>query len=160
MPLVFNPFTGTLDYTGTTVSPGTSNAATSKQSVASVKNSSGGAIPTLTPVVISAAGGFTTIDVSSFDPRTLAVTSSAIADGSFSSIVLQGVIEDVTTPLAIGDSVYVSKTGGLTSTLPSVGVDGFVAGDALIIVGDIIENSANAADKDLVVDIRFVVELS
>jgi hypothetical protein len=126
-----------------------------------IKNETGSSIAALTPVAINNNGTLTTIDVS--DDSTVfsvaGVTKVAIAHNSSGEVSLAGYIENVLVPFAHGDYVYVSKTGGLTNQHPTIGVDGFVAGDAVIRVGVIVRNANTPANKDLLVRMQIVGKL-
>ena len=154
----YNPFTGTLDRVGgsTTSTP----AESTTQVVSTLKNNNGGSIAGVTPVVVDNLGGIDIIDVASFSNKTLGVTTATVGSGSNGEIILSGIIENVSIGFNKGEQLFVSKSGGLTNVEPSVGVNGFVAGDALIIVGEVTENSTTPANKDLLVNIRFIAELS
>jgi hypothetical protein len=126
-----------------------------------IKNETGSGIAALTPVAIDNNGTLTTIDVS--DDSTVfsiaGVTQVFIAHNASGAVSLAGRIENVSVPFAHGDYVYVSKTGGLTNQHPAIGVNGFVAGDAVIRVGIIIRNANTPANKDLLVRMQLVGKL-
>jgi len=128
---------------------------------AQIKNETGSSIAAITPVSINSNGTLTTIDVS--DESTVfsiaGVTKASIAHNSSGEVALAGRIENVSVPFAHGDYVYVSKTGGLTNQHPAIGVNGFVAGDAVIRVGIIIRNASTPANKDLLVRMQLVGRL-
>jgi hypothetical protein len=128
---------------------------------AQMKNQSGSTIAALTPVAIDDNGYITTIDVSDEDTifSIAGVTQAAIADNATGTVSLAGRIENVSLPFAHGDYVYVSKTGGLTNQHPAIGVNGFVAGDAVIRVGVIVRNTNTPSNKDLLVKMQLVGKL-
>ena len=123
-----------------------------------ITNLSGSTIPILTPVSIDSDGYLTTIDVSDEETSiSLAgVTKEEIANNSSGSVALAGRIENITTPFAHGDYLYVSKTGELTNIVPELGSNGFVAGDSVIRVGIIVRNSTTPSQKDLLVKMQLV----
>jgi hypothetical protein len=129
--------------------------------ITQMKNQSGSLIPALTPVAIDNNGYITTINVS--DENTVfsiaGVTQVSIADNATGAVSLAGRIENVSLPFAHGDYVYVSKTGGLTNQHPAIGVNGFVAGDAVIRVGVIVRNTNVPSNKDLLVRMQLIGRL-
>lgn len=125
---------------------------------ANITNLSGLTISELTPVSIDTDGYLTPIDVS--DEVTVislaGVTKEEIPDNSSGPVALAGRIENIATPFAHGDYLYVSKTGELTNIVPELGQNGFVAGDAVIRVGVIVRNSTTPSQKDLLVKMQLV----
>lgn len=107
------------------------------------QNVSGSLMPKGTPVRETASGDIDYIDVSDETHAfaTNAITGGAIANLSIGSVFTSGRLTNVTLPGSFGDPVFVSKTGGLTSTKPSIGVDGFVSGDWIIMIGTIGKNA-------------------
>jgi hypothetical protein len=124
-------------------------------------NQSGNTIGNLTPVAVDNDGRLTLIDVSDEDSvvALAGVTSASIANNSSGPVALAGRIENITTSFAHGDYLYVSKTGGLTNVLPSIGNAGFLEGDAIIRVGVIVRNSTTPSQKDLLVKMQLVGKL-
>jgi hypothetical protein len=129
--------------------------------ITQMKNQSGSLIPALTPVAIDNNGYITTIDVSDEDTvfSIAGVTKVSIANNASGDVSLAGRIENVSVSFAHGDYVYVSKTGGLTNQHPAIGVNGFVAGDAVIRVGVIVRNTNTPSNKDLLVKMQLVGKL-
>lgn len=124
-------------------------------------NSSGSTIGALTPIRIDSNGSIQVIDVS-LDSSALSivgVTVASVANLGSVSVITQGKMADVTTSFAVGDYVYVSKTGTLTNALPSDGVNGFVTGDFIIRVGVIAKNEDDSNKKDLFVNISVAGQL-
>jgi len=127
---------------------------------ASILNGSGGTINKATPVLINGAGKLDNIDVSLATALgTIGVSSDTALNGNNNKIVFAGIIEDIGSSFANGDVIYVSKTGGLTEVKPSIGVNGFLAGDFVIIVGSIAENKDNPVNNDLLVNINLIGQL-
>ena len=126
-----------------------------------IRNESGSGIAALVPVSIDDNGYLTTIDVS--DDNTVfsivGVTQSFVANNSSGLVSLAGRIENVGLSFAHGDYVYVSKTGELTNQHPEIGINGFVAGDAVIRVGVIVRNINTPLNKDLLVRMQLVGKL-
>jgi hypothetical protein len=127
----------------------------------SADNNTGGTLDKGTPIRVDSLGELRTIDVSN-EAHALAVVGVLRADaldGSQGIFVNSGRVENITITGSFGDSVYVSKTGGLTTTKPSIGVGGFVALDFVIRVGVIAKNVDNPVNKDLVLDLNVVGQL-
>jgi len=130
--------------------------ATSKTST----NNTGQQIPKGTPVRITLTG-ITTIDVSDEDEaQSIAgVALEDIDDTNSGEVIGSGIILEIVTAIAVGEPVFVSKTGTLTNVKPSIGNGGFVAGDWVIRLGVISKNIDNPSNKDLLVNIQIVGEL-
>jgi len=124
-------------------------------------NGSGGPVSALTPVSLNASGTFKIIDVSvELDAlRAVGITSESILNATDGSVFGFGRMTNVTTLFALGDVLYVSKIGTLTTTLPSIGVDGFLAGDFVIKIGKIAKNQQNPSNKDLIVQVELIGQL-
>lgn len=126
-----------------------------------MRNESGSGIDALTPVSVDNNGYLSTINVSDDDTifSIVGVTQVFIANNSSGSVSLTGRIENVSIAFAHGDYVYVSKTGGLTNQHPEIGLNGFIAGDAVIRVGVIVRNTNTPSNKDLLVKMQLVGKL-
>jgi hypothetical protein len=129
--------------------------------VAQMKNQSGSTIAALMPVSVDNNGYIVPIDVSDEDTifSVVGVTQASIANNALGSVLLAGRIENISISFAHGDNVYVSKTGDLTNQTPQIGINGFVAGDAIIRVGVIARNTNTPSNKDLLVKIQLVGKL-
>lgn len=123
-------------------------------------NSTGSTIAILTPVR-SSAGAIDLIDPSNevHIKKILGVTRTAILHANAGPVVLQGLIENISTGFAVDDPIYMSKTGTLTNVVPDIGVASFVAGDFVVKLGQITRNSDNPSNKDLNVDIEIIGQL-
>ena len=125
-------------------------------------NNTGSAIAKAVPIKVDAAGNIAPINPSlEGDVLALAgLTKELVFHGNIGDIVTSGTIENVSiTGASFGDSVYVSKTGGLTINKPSIGAYGFVAGDWVIKVGVLAKNATNPALYDLIVNIHIFGQL-
>jgi hypothetical protein len=124
-------------------------------------NNSGTSINKGTPIRMNASGemDFVNVSVEAQAASACGVASATIPDGSSGSFVTTGKVTNITTTASFGDVVYVSKVGGLTNLKPSIGVDGFLAGDFCIMVGVIAKNADNPSNKDLVVIIDVIGQL-
>ena len=125
----------------------------SSASVGIFANPGPGSIIGATPVSTNTSGNLVVVDVASEDLASsfLGLTSSTILASTQGGVVLAGLVKNISTALGVGDILYVSKTGSLTTTAPDIGVDGFVAGDFVIKIGQITKNATNPSNKDLLV---------
>lgn len=123
-------------------------------------NSSGGTILALKPVR-SSSGTLATVDpsIEAHVLSILGVTKTNISNGVAGTVVLEGLMEDITTSIAVDKYVYLSKAGNITDEVPDIGVGGFVEGDFVVKIGQIVRNTNNPAKKDLNVDIRIIGQL-
>lgn len=126
-----------------------------------VYNNTAGTISKGTPVRINAAGNLSSIDPSNeaHIDGFIGIAYDDIPPYSNGEVVFFGTIPNITTTATFGDSVYLSKVGTLTTTKPSIGVAGFLAGDWVIKIGVIAKNPDNPTQKDLVVNIQFLGQL-
>ncbi len=124
-------------------------------------NNSGVTFNKGTPVRINSNGELDFINVS-VEAEALAVAgvvSETILDGNPGTFLNSGKIEDVTTSANFGDTLYISKSGALTDTKPSIGVGGFVASDFVISIGVVAKNESNPSLKDLVLNVDVIGQL-
>jgi hypothetical protein len=124
----------------------------------SYTNSSGVTMPKTTPVRVRSDGDVDFIDVSvESDVFALAgVTSASCTNGSKAGVTIMGRVEDTGLSFDFGEPIYISKTGDLTNTKPSIGVNGFILGDYIVRVGVIGKNETNPALKDLILELRLI----
>lgn len=127
-------------------------------------NGQGSTIAKATPVRIHSDGFLRTIDPALDTALSIiGVTEAAIADTAVGPVIMSGRILDITTTGNFGDVVYVSSSGGIIASSefssgdsPSIGVDGFQAGDHVLRLGVIAKSLANPAQKDLIVNIQIM----
>lgn len=124
-------------------------------------NNTGSLISKGTPVRINASGTLELIDVNveAEVDAVVGITAEDIADSASGYVVFGGRLTEISTAIAVGSAVYISKVGLLTSTKPSIGVNGFVAGDYIVRVGTIIVNKDNPANKDFLINISDATQL-
>lgn len=124
-------------------------------------NSSGGSINRTDAARLDSSGNAQKVDpaVEAQALSCLGVFKDSVPNGSLVGIVTQGRLENVTVSGTFGDAMYVSKTGALTHIKPSIGVNGFVAGDFVIFIGLVTKNQSNPLLTDLMVNIRVVGQL-
>jgi hypothetical protein len=124
-------------------------------------NDTGSALLKFTPVRVDTLGDLGAVDVSveSSALSVIGLVAVDIPDGDVGDAITLGCIQDITTSAAYGDVLYISKTGDLTNVKPSIGVDGFLAGDFVIKIGIVSKNQDNPTDKDVVVAPQVIGQL-
>lgn len=140
---------------------GSNGDGSSRQTLTNFQNASGFTILKAVPVTINASSQLVLIDVSNQASveAMVGVTGMDIPNAATGSVIDNGRLENITTGFAVRDVVYVSKTGGLTNVKPDIGVGGFVAGDFVVLVGVIVKNEFNGAQKDIKLMISVVGRL-
>ena len=124
-------------------------------------NNTGGTITKGVPVRINTSGELDGIDVSSENDslNIIGVAADNIPTSSTGEVVSSGKVADIATFAAFGDVLYIDKSGQLTNIKPAIGINGFVSGDFVIIVGVVAKNVDNPGLKDLVLNIQVVGQL-
>jgi hypothetical protein len=126
-----------------------------------LRNNTGSTILAYTPVIVNTGGDMDLIDVSNSSKiQIVGLTIANVLNTGVGEIRSDRVLKEITTPFLFGDTVYVSKTGGLTNILPTTGVNGFLAGDFVIKVGVIAKNQTNPILKDIILDPDVIVQLT
>jgi hypothetical protein len=124
-------------------------------------NTTGSLIPKLTPVKINTSGNLALIDVS-IEADILALvglTNADISNTAAGEVANTGRVKDITTGAAFGDTLYISKTGGITNIKPEIGVGGFIVGDFVVKLGVIAKNQLNPLNKDIILQISLIGQL-
>ena len=88
-----------------------------------------------------------------------AISQGTIANGTQGIFVTSGRVKELSVGFDFGDSIYLSKTGGLTNIHPSEGVGGFVVGDWVVSIGVIAKNEDNPALKDMIIHLDILGQL-
>jgi len=128
------------------------------------QNASGSTLVKGIPAAINATSQLIAVDPS-VEATVLGLVGLASVDipnAASGGIQDSGRLEDVTTAVtgfAIGDPLWVSKTGGLTNLKPEIGVGGFTDGDFVIFVGVLVKNEFNVSLKDIKLMISIVGQL-
>lgn len=127
----------------------------------SLLNNSGSLISGFTPISVDLNGDMipTNVSYESDAFSMVGILKEDTAESSAGVVVTSGKLENIVSSFSFGDSIFVSKTGGLTNTKPDIGVDGFVSGDWIIKVGTITKNQNNPSNKDLIVKVQLVGQL-
>jgi len=114
-----------------------------------------------TPVAVNSSGELAIIDISdeNLSMSFLGLVDNNISDASAGNIVISGLIENIGAVGATGNVVYVSKTGGLTTTKPSIGINDFEAEDFVIKVGVLVKNQGDAQLIDIIVVPQIIGQL-
>lgn len=125
------------------------------------QNSSGSLITKGIPVCQKSSGivDFINVSVEADVFAFIGIAGANINDSATGPVATNGRVENVTVIGNFGDPLYVSKTGGLTTTKPDVGVEGFLALDFVLRVGVITKNETNPSQKDIVLDVQLVGQL-
>lgn len=138
------------------------NAKGSSRSTASgYQNASGGTLAQGTPVYVNSSGQILAVDPSN-QAKVLSmvgllnVDTLDTEDGQVSDA---GRLENVVIGYSVGTPLWVSKAGFLTNTSPSIGVNGFLAGDYVIFVGVVAQNEFNPSNKDIKLMITVIGQL-
>lgn len=122
-------------------------------------NGSGGTFSIGTPVRVDSSNQLQPVDVSE-ESHILALAGVAAENITTSgNVAHKGRLEQISTALPVATTAYISKLGGITVALPSIGVDGFVAGDFVVKVGTVIENRLDSSQRDLLVDLDVIGQL-
>lgn len=130
---------------------GSSANASSRQTKSGYQNGTGSTLAQGTPVATDATGQLINVDPAN-ESTVLSIVGLAAADipsAASGEVVDAGRLEKITTSFAIGDAIYVGKTGNLINTKPSLGSYGFVSGDFVIFVGVIVKNEFDVSAKDI-----------
>lgn len=136
-------------------------AAASTAVIESILNNTGGTLLAGTPVKLNSNGELEVINPSiEADVLSVAgVLEANTLDGQEGIVIGTGRLINLSTLIAFGTPVYISKTGGITDTKPDIGVGGFVAGDFVVGLGIIAKNKTNPVNKDLILNIRIIGQL-
>jgi len=124
-------------------------------------NTTGVTINKGTPIRMNASGDPDFIDPS-IESQVIAIAAVAqdsVANGVQGVFVTSGKVQNLSVSFLHGDSIWLSKTGGLTDIKPSEGVNGFVSGDFVVMLGVIAKNEANPSLKDLILHIDIMGQL-
>jgi len=124
-------------------------------------NSTGVTINKGTPIRMNAAGNPDFVDpaIESQVKAIAAISQDTIANGTQGVFVTSGRVKELVTPFDFGDSIYLSKTGGLTNIQPSEGVGGFVVNDWVVHIGVIAKNESNPTVKDMIIHLDIIGQL-
>jgi len=124
-------------------------------------NSSVTAIPQGQACYVNSSGLLVPIDVSNQSSWSAFVgyANTRIAASATGQIISNGRLQNFTTAYAVGTALYIGSDGNLTSTVPSIGVNGFVSGDMVIFAGVIVPNAINPSNTDISLFSQFISTL-
>lgn len=125
------------------------------------QNASGSTLTKGTPVCVNASSQLTNVNVSS-EASVMALvglTNVSIPNAATGGVQDSGRLEDVSVGFALGDPLWISKTGGLTNVKPEIGVGGFTDGDFVVFVGVVVRNEFNVSLKDIKMMLSIVGQL-
>jgi hypothetical protein len=128
-----------------------------------LQNNTGGILPALKPVCVNNSGGMKAIDVNNETDclNSVGVLIEQTLNSEFGSVTRVGKINNVNSlGFAFRDVIYVNKNGDLTNVVPVTGSNGFVAGDFVVRMGKIVKNQTDTLQKDLLVSVEIVGQLS
>lgn len=125
------------------------------------QNASGSTLAKGTPACVNASSQLIAVNVS-LEASVMAIvglTNVAIPNAATGGVQDSGRLEDVAVAFALGDPLWISKTGGLTNMKPEIGVGGFTDGDFVVFVGVVVRNEFNASLKDIKMMLSIVGQL-
>lgn len=109
------------------------------------------AIPQAQAVSVNSSGLLVPLDVSSQASWSSFVGYAyvRIPTSATGPVIANGRLQNITTILPVGTALYVGIDGNITSTVPSIGVGGFTAGDMVIFSGVLVPNESNNTEIDI-----------
>ena len=109
------------------------------------------AIPQAQACSVNSSGLLVPLDVSTQSSWQAFVgyAGARIATSTAGPVVSNGRIQNITTAIPVGTPVYIGKDSNPTSTIPSIGVNGFVSGDMVIFMGVLVQNEINNTEIDI-----------
>ena len=137
----YSPFSFSSESTGT-----------AEALVTDYVNASGAtAIPQAQACSINGIGKLVPLDVSSQSSwnNFVGYANIRISASSSGPIISNGRLLNITTAFALGTPLYIGTDGNPTNIVPSVGVNGFVSGDAAIFMGVLVKNQTSPSEKDI-----------
>ena len=122
-----------------------------------LENSDGVALAKGTPLYVKPDGtvGKALPETTGNEAHVIGIYAENTLDSSEGLTVLSGRIEDVLVLGNMGDYVFLSKTGTLTTTPPDTS-GSFVSGDAVVRLGKLVQNENDELAKDLIVEIDLI----
>lgn len=124
-------------------------------------NNSGSTLSAMILVWQDTSGGIDQV-IPTFEEDVFSIVgllTAATLNNAQGNVALSGLLKNVTTAFVLGDILYLSRTGALSTTVPDIGVGSFQAGDWVVKVGKITKNSTNGAQKDLKLEIEVIGQL-
>jgi hypothetical protein len=135
-------------------------AGTSYEQYITLINGNANALPALMPVYSDTSGDANVINVSTDSALAIVgLTKTSITAGARGKIITSGKLTDIGSSWGFGSVLFVSKTGGITSNKPDVGIEGFTNGDYVIKLGVVTKNAENPSLRDLILNIQIIGQL-
>lgn len=130
----------------------TQSTGTSSGNVTNYENASAiDAIPQARACSVDSSGLIAPIDLS--DPASwkafVGYANVRIPESTTGPIISNGRLKNITTALPVGTALYIDTNGDPTNIAPSVGVNGFVSGDACIFIGVLVANEVTPSEVDI-----------
>ncbi len=133
----------------------------SRATITNFQNGSGSTLAKATLVSVNASSQLipTVVTSEAIVQSIVGMTNISIPNAASGSIIDNGRLENITTVFAVGDAVYLGKTGLLINVKPEIGVATFAEGDFVIFVGVVVKNEFNVSLKDLKLMISVIGQL-
>ena len=145
-----------IDITAAVVS-----SSTPETLITTLTNNTGNTIAARTVVCVNSSGDITPVSVAveanAFS--VIGVTANSISNASSGTIVISGALKNITTSASFGDALFIAIDGSLTNVKPTIGVNGFMAGDFVIKVGIIVKDHTNSLQKNLIINNQIMGQL-
>ena len=125
-------------------------------------NSTGVTIPGMSIVWQDTSGNmhpFTSPSVEVQISNVLGLLLDDAPTGTQSTVYSSGYITNITTFFSLGNTIYLSKAGGMTSLAPDIGNGGFAVGDFVLRIGIITKNAVNSLNLDFNLDVKLIGQL-
>lgn len=121
-------------------------------------NNTGSTVTKGSPVSVNSFGEISIINVSNEASAfaSIGVMENDTIYTASGNVITSGILTNISTSANFGDMLFVSKSGALTNIKPSVGVDGFVSGDWIVMIGVVAKNKNNPLNKDLIVNVQVI----
>lgn len=106
---------------------GTGSVNGSRGTITNFQNGSGSTLNKATLVSVNVGGQLvvTTVSSETLVQSIVGMTGMSIPNSATGSVVDNGRLEDIATSFAIGDPIYLDKTGALSNVKPTLGVGGY-----------------------------------
>lgn len=123
-------------------------------------NLTGSTILANTPVCVDASGNLKVIDPTNEDDilSIIGLVQDDTLNNAVATVISSGLLTNIT-GFNNRDSIWLSHTGGLTSTKPNIGSGGFLAGDFIVRIGTVVKNSVNPTLKDFLINMQIMGQL-
>jgi len=140
---------------------GASAKASSRQTQTGYQNGTVSTLTKGTPVTINGSSQMILVDVTSESSvdAIVGLTSVDTPSAANGTVVDCGRLENITTSFNVRDILYIDKSGALTNIQPTVGVNSFVHGDYVVLVGVVVENEFDNTKKDIKLMLSVVGQL-